>query len=164
MTLDEPRRAAIERYLRDATAATDQLVASGDHADEARRAIDHAVQALYRAFNGLKDEPEFWDRATSRSGETMQAVIYVRGRMEHDVLVDVHEDEILVPSEDVIPSPDLYPGRNLWWRVWPEMEPYLAPAGQGRDKRDLVRFTLAGRLIADTLRTSIEHLTSELTR
>ncbi|WP_394685326.1 hypothetical protein [uncultured Microbacterium sp.] len=154
----------VRRYLGDAEAAMRRHADSLPFdVDEPRRALDNALQALYRAQNGLAETPGYWDRAAaSGGGRTLLALMFVRGRMEHDVLVDVHEAEILVPSEDLAPSENLSPGVNYWWKTRAEMEPHLEPAKGQRDRRDLVYGTLCGVLVMDTIAYAIQHLRSEV--
>lgn len=164
MTLTPEEVDGVARYLADAEAAIDRLVGMGEDREEGRRAIDSALQAIYRAHNGLKDEPGFWERANAdEAGKTMQALMYVRGRMEHVVVVDVHEstDEILL-GPYTFPAENLIFGPQFWWRDWDEMLPHLDPAHGHRDKRPIVQETLPERRIADTLRTAIDYLSGEL--
>ena len=154
---------AVQSRIGDAEAAIERLIGGASDPVEARRAIDAALQAIYRAHNGLRDRPGYWDRAgASVEGCTLQAVVYVRGRMEHEVLVEAHESEVLVPTPTMLTSEDLYPGINYYWLIWDEIAPHMTPSPGARDKRALVEEHLAGRLVVQGLRRSVRHLLAEL--
>lgn len=158
-------RDAVLQALDDAVAAIERHVYSRlESSEEARRAIDAALGAIYRSHNYLRETvPDYWTQADATlSGLKMQAVVYVRGRMEH-APVDAHETEFLVPGPGTVPSPDLYPTLNYYWKIWPEMKFDMVPPPhmpERSDKRPLVEKYVAGRLVVGTLRASIEHLRS----
>ncbi|MEI3866980.1 hypothetical protein V6S02_07790 [Microbacterium sp. CCNWLW134] len=161
MTDADVRSERIRRYLDDADAAIERHVARQGDFDEGRRAIDSALQAMYRAFNGLNGQPAFWDRADADDGLTLQALIYVRGRMEHDVLVESHEEQPTLPGDDVPPSDDLLPGSTFRWLPWEAMKPFMV-ANYGRDKKPLVEAYVAGEYVLPTLYRGLSHLRTEL--
>jgi hypothetical protein len=82
--------------------------------------------------------------------------------MEHDVLVEGHEVEVLVTSEHTVTSADLYTGVNYYWLIWEELAMHMTPASGSRDKRPVVQKHLAGRLVVEGLRRSVRHLLAEI--
>lgn len=155
------RRISIQTVLGDAEAAIQRHIASRvTNPDDARRSIDAALESIYRASNVLKEgNPTYWEAASRTiEGRTMQAIIYMRGRVTHR-LVETHEPEILVPSPDVYPSEDLFTDVNYYWNTWDEMADEMEPIDK-HDKRDLVEQLVAGRLVVESLRRSVRYLSS----
>lgn len=151
-----PRR--ITQALDDADAAVERHIRGRLDEDEARRGINETLDAIYRAYASLQGRKGFFEAACANvDGATLLGLMYVRGKSTH-ALVEAHEAEILVPTEDLYPSPDLYTDLNYSWLIWPELEPLVIPRKSERDRRPEVEQHLAGRLVVQGLRRAIRQL------
>lgn len=148
----------ITQALDDADAAIERHICGRLTADEARRGINEALDAIYRAYASLNGRDGFYEAASSSvEGATLLGLIYVRGKSTH-ALIEAHEAELLFPAEDLYPSEDLYTDLNYSWLVWPELEPLVRPRKNDRDRRPEVSQYLAGHLVVEGLRRAVRQL------
>lgn len=161
-------RRAISTALDDAEAAVERHIGGRLDDAEARRGFNESLDCIYRAFSALKDRPGFFpEAAESVEGQTLLAVVWVRGKAVHQ-LIEPSEGEWLFPEPGLYPSPDLYPELNYSWLVYDELHDFISPTRQQekakRDNRPFVRQHLAGRLVVQSLRRAIRYLRAELER
>lgn len=148
----------LQLELSDFDAAVDDLRAAGSDADKARRAIRAALDHLYSLQAQLEStHADYWTKVENDSdGQVCAGLTFIRGRAVHR-LVRAHQYAILVPSEHLAPSKDLFPGFNWQWMEWSALDPLLPADGKGNqlqrdnDRRRYVKAQVEDRIVLQTL-------------
>lgn len=164
---------SIDDVFVDFDAAFDRLVqAAGDEAEQ-RRALDAALDMLYRLREHLKStmqpaapntrNPYYALAGASSDGRTTEGVVALRGFRTHSVALPVApKPEPLLPGS-FFPGEHTYPGANLTWVELPAKavaEAKLKPLTAGALAR--YRADVQGQMVLYTLKNARGFLRAHL--